>query len=87
MSEAFDATDLKVKIEAAIAEDEALVTRGQEERLALNTQIKEAKERIATNERLLKALQGPKTRVKKVTTQAVEPDVIPVTEAEPFRPI
>lgn len=83
----FDATELKTQIEAAIAEDTALVEQGQAERKLLNAGIKDAKERIATNERLLKALQGPKPRAKKAEQpEVVEPDVLPA-EAEPFRPI
>lgn len=88
----FDHKAMTIQLEESIIEDQALIEAGQEERKLINAGIKEARERIATNQRLLSALKGPKTRAKKaekpVEPEVVQhvPDVIPdEPEVAPFK--
>lgn len=88
----FDHKAMALQLEESIIEDQALIEAGQAERKLINDGIKDARERIATNQRLLSALQGPKTRAKKAEKPAepevVEqiPDVIPdEPEVAPFK--
>lgn len=87
MTTPLDHSAFHAQLEQSIVEDTRLIANGQAERDLINAAIKEARERIATNERLLKALEGPKPRAKTGTKQTIPLVAHPDIDVEPFRPI
>jgi hypothetical protein len=77
------------QLEESIAADTKLIEEGQAERKLIQAGINDARERVATNQRLLKALQGPVKRTKKAPEPEVvesTPDVLPdEPEVAPFK--
>lgn len=86
---AVDHAVFAAQLEESIAADTRLIEEGQAERKLIQAGINDARERVATNQRLLKALQRPVKRVKKAPQpEVVEsiPDVLPdEPEVAPFK--